>query len=57
MGAGGSPKCVFNSKSYFWCDLKPHAKFRNPTITPSWRKVSVGEVKQTKKEREINRSV
>jgi hypothetical protein len=29
-------------KSYFFCDLKTHAKFRNPTITPSGRKVPCG---------------
>ena len=27
-------------KSYFFCELKPHAKFWNPTITPSGRKVT-----------------
>ena len=26
-------------KSYFLCDSKPHAKFQNPTITPSDRKI------------------
>ena len=30
-------------KSYFFCDLKPHTKFLNRTITTSGRKVSVGE--------------
>ena len=24
----------------FFCELKPHAKFKNPTITPSERKVT-----------------
>ena len=33
----------FYPKSYYFCDLKPHAKFRNPTITPSGRKVCGGE--------------
>ena len=37
-GAGGVPKC--HPKSYFFYDLKPHAKFHNPTITPSGRKVT-----------------
>ena len=31
------------TKSYYFCDLKPHGKFRNPTITPSGRKVAQGE--------------
>ena len=47
-GAGGSLKLFFYPKSYFFCDLKPYAKFGNPTITPSGRKVTVGE--RTKKE-------
>jgi hypothetical protein len=28
------------------CDLKPHGKFRNPTITPSGRKVTAAERKR-----------
>jgi hypothetical protein len=28
-GAGGPP-IFFYTKSYFFCDLKPQAKFRNP---------------------------
>ena len=44
---------LFNHKSYFLCDLKPHAKFWNPTITPSGRKVTNSErEKERKKERE-----
>ena len=42
-GQWGSPKF------YFCCDSKPHAKFQDPTITPSGRKVSEAE---RKKERE-----
>ena len=48
-----SGKCLggrvnkFEFKSYFFCDLKPHSKFWNPTITPSGRKVSGGEEKKT----------
>ena len=38
----------FYPKSYFFGDLKPHAKFWNPMITPSWRKVSVGEREKRK---------
>ena len=30
----------------FFSNLKPHAKFRNPTITPSWRKVTAAERKK-----------
>ena len=40
QGAGGSPK------SYFFCDLKPHAKFQNPTIPHSGRKVTAAERKR-----------
>ena len=47
--AVGVPQILFEPKSYFIFDLKPHAKFWNPTITPSWRKVSVGEEKEEKK--------
>ena len=42
-GAGGLPEILFNPKSYFFCDLKPHAKFQNPIITPSRRKVTQAE--------------
>ena len=28
---------------FFWGDFKPHAKFLNPTITPSGRKVTTSE--------------
>ena len=34
-GAGGVPQICFHSKSYLFCDLKPHAKFQKPTVTPS----------------------
>ena len=37
------PQKFFISQFFnFFCDLKPHAKFHNPTITPSGRKVSEG---------------
>ena len=39
---------LFHPKSYFLCDLKPHAKFWNPTITPSGRGVC-GKEKKNKK--------
>jgi hypothetical protein len=42
------PTNFFNPNSFF-CDLKPHAKFRNPTITPSGRKVTVGEEREKSK--------
>ena len=45
-GLGGVPLIFFHPKSYFLCDLKPHAKFHNPTITPSGRKVSEAERKK-----------
>jgi hypothetical protein len=31
------------------CDLKPHAQFGNPTITPSGRKVTTSEEKKREK--------
>jgi hypothetical protein len=34
----------FTPNLILFCDLKLHAKFRNPTITPSWRKVSEGHL-------------
>ena len=33
------PEFCFHPKSYIFGDLKPHAKFRNSTITPSGRKI------------------
>ena len=42
----GVPPISFYPKSYFCIDLKPHAKFRNPTITPSRRKVMAAERKK-----------
>ena len=38
-----SPKFVFTPNLIFFCDLKPHAKYHNPTIAPSRRKVSEAE--------------
>jgi hypothetical protein len=34
--------CSWNS-GLFFCELKPHAKFLNPTITPSGTKVTRAE--------------
>ena len=48
-GQGGSP-FLFSTQILFFCELKSHAKFRNPTITPSGRKVS--EAEERKRERE-----
>jgi hypothetical protein len=44
-------KYFFYPKSYFFCDLKPHAKFWNHTITPSGRKICGGEKKKEKEEK------
>ena len=38
----GGVQSFLNLKSYFFCELKPHAKFRYPRTTPSGRKVCVG---------------
>jgi hypothetical protein len=40
----------------FYCDLKPNAKFRNPKITPSGRKVTTGE-RERKKERKRKKTL
>jgi hypothetical protein len=48
-GGQDGPTNFFYSKSYLFCNLKPHAKFQNPTITPSGRKVTGAE--REKKER------
>jgi hypothetical protein len=34
---------------YFLCDLKPHAKFHNPWITPAGRKVTWAEREKERK--------
>ena len=41
-------------KSFFFCELEPHAKFHDPRTIPSGRKVRVGE---RKKERKRNNAV
>ena len=46
MPPGGVPQIYFYPKSYFFCDLKPHAKFRNPTKPPSGRKVTQAETEK-----------
>jgi hypothetical protein len=50
-----SPEFVFTPNLIFFCELKPHAKFRNPTITPSGRKVTSGERREREKKQTINR--
>ena len=52
MRARGPPIFVYPN-SYFFGDLKPHAKFQNPMITPSGRKES--EAEREKKERKKRR--
>jgi hypothetical protein len=39
----------FYRKSNFFCDLKPHAKFQNPTITPFGTKVTGAERRRRRK--------
>ena len=51
MGQVGAPNFVY-PKSNFFCDLKPHAKFRNTTITPSGRKVSEAEEERKRKNKQ-----
>ena len=46
LGQGESPKFIFTSKLFFFCDSKPHAKFHNRMITPSGRKVIQAERKR-----------
>ena len=53
-GARGSPKFLFTPNLTFLCDLKPHAKFRNPTITPSGREVTTSEEEREKKKERKN---
>ena len=42
----GAVLIFFYPKSYFFCDLKLHAKFQNPRTTPAWRKVCGPERKE-----------
>ena len=51
MGAGGVPQTRVHPKFYFFCDLKPHPKFQNPTITPSGRKVAQAEEEERRREK------
>ena len=50
QGAGGATKFLFFlTPILFFCDLKLHAKLQNPTITPSGRKVNVGQRRKQKR--------
>ena len=46
--------CYYKQKIV--CELKPHAKFKNPRTTPAGRKVMDREKSKKKKERENNRT-
>ena len=50
-GGRGGPQYFCYNKSYFFFDLKPYAKFGNPTITPSGRKVTTSEEREKEKNR------
>jgi hypothetical protein len=41
---------LFDPKSNF-CEIKPHAKFQNPTITPAGRKVTRAEEREREEEK------
>ena len=45
----GKKMMFFLTHVLFFCELKPHTQFRNPTITPSGGKVTTSE---RRKERE-----
>jgi hypothetical protein len=49
------PQIFVHPKSYFFCDLKPYAKFHNPTITPSGRKVTRQRERKKRRKREKRR--
>ena len=40
---GRGVRQFFLSPQFLLCDLRPHSKFHNPTITPSGRKVTQAE--------------
>ena len=47
-GGGLGPPNFVHPKSHYFGELKPHAKFRNLTITPSGRKVTQAERRKRK---------
>ena len=46
----GGPTNFVSHHFYFFCDLKPHTKFQNHTITSSGRKVTRAERERKRKE-------
>ena len=48
-GARGGPQKFVSPQILFFCDWQPHAKFENPTITPSGRKVTAAERREKKR--------
>ena len=51
-----TPHNMFHiSNLIFLCELKPHAIFYNPTITPSGRKVTHAERERANREKEKKR--
>ena len=42
------------SPSYYFCDLKPHAKLHIPTITPSGRQVTQAERREKMRKNAVN---
>ena len=53
MGMGGPPIC-FSPQILFCCDFEPHAKFQNPAINPSERKVTQAEKRKKEKKNTVN---
>ena len=52
-GGRGGPQNLFSSQILFFCELKPHAKFQNPTITSSGRKVMAAERRKKEKQAQM----
>ena len=50
-GHGGPHIFSLSLQILLFCDLKPHAKFHNPTITPSGRKVTEAEEEREREEK------
>ena len=48
-GAGWVPWIFVQPKSYFFCQLKPHAKFWNHMIIPSWEKSNPADRREKRK--------
>jgi hypothetical protein len=45
---------LFDPKSFIFCDLNPHAKLQNPTITPSGRKITQRREEGEKRNNAVN---